>query len=365
VAVSMTIRVVLQGSAEVPLVHPAGRVLVASGASTFADLAEGIDMAFARWDLTPSHEFEVEGRLLRSADAPADDLLDPLEVADSAAVALGDVGLRPGAVFTYRFDPGEGWLHRCTVEAVEPSDEPPGEEPEVPTPVFGWGVIPDQYGRLGEDDDDADDRLDEDASDDELGLELLDDDESEAELAAWREVEAASWAVVAEALGDVVLRPAPGELAAAAHALREGRGLYTETLLAVGGFDAGPPTDDEELWLESAAGVIAPRDEPPLDVETVAAWATLEPADWAGAIIELVRAGPGQPADAETLLRLVARCPEVDSDDLDADDEALLAAGFGVVVQLWRELGALDERDRLTALGCWGLPESLRRAWTA
>jgi hypothetical protein len=31
---------------------------------------------------------------------------------------------------------------------------------------------------------------------------------------------------------------------------------------------------------------------------------------------------------------------------------------------MWSVLGAIDEDDRLTALGWWGLPEAMRRAWS-
>ena len=31
---------------------------------------------------------------------------------------------------------------------------------------------------------------------------------------------------------------------------------------------------------------------------------------------------------------------------------------------MWSVLGAIDEDDRLTPLGWWGLPEAMRRAWT-
>jgi hypothetical protein len=30
---------------------------------------------------------------------------------------------------------------------------------------------------------------------------------------------------------------------------------------------------------------------------------------------------------------------------------------------LWHVLGAIDDDDRLTALGWWGLPEAMRRVW--
>ncbi len=38
---------------------------------------------------------------------------------------------------------------------------------------------------------------------------------------------------------------------------------------------------------------------------------------------------------------------------------------FLPVTTLWQVLGAIDEDDRLTALGWWGLPEAMRRVWAA
>ena len=52
------------------------------------------------------------------------------------------------------FDFGDDWTHICTVaEAmIDPLDEL-GHIPAAPVPIFGWGQIPDQYGRRWEDDD--------------------------------------------------------------------------------------------------------------------------------------------------------------------------------------------------------------------
>jgi hypothetical protein len=361
----MTIRVVLQGGAGTTLAHPPGRIMLTASEHAFNELAEAIDTAFARWDLTPSHEFEVEGRLLRSSDAPDDDEPAVLDIADSADVTVGEVGLREGAAFTYRFDPGEDWVHQCTVEEVGvDAFGVVGDEPEAPVPVFGWGPLPDQYGRMTEEDDELTDVVAYDTGDD--VFDLLDDEEIEQELEVWREVEASSWAVVEKALQGVDrARDSEGLAKAVARLRAETEQREVSVLLTAGGLDADElPADDEELWLEAAAGVVSPREEPSLDPETAAAWATLEPADWAGAVIELAREGVGGPGDPEALLELIARCPEVEGEDLTEDDEDVLLAGLSTVVSLWRTLGALDDDERLTALGLWGLPQALRRAWT-
>jgi Transposase DDE domain len=62
--------------------------------------------------------------------------------------AEGREEVRPGEEFEYVFDLGDNWRHRCT---VEPEKGDPVEEygivPNVPAPIWGWGSIPDQYGR--------------------------------------------------------------------------------------------------------------------------------------------------------------------------------------------------------------------------
>lgn len=62
--------------------------------------------------------------------------------------------LAPGDQFTYTFDLGDSWRHRCRVlaEKVDPIEEY-GPRPQRPVPIWGWGWIPDQYGRLSLEDD--------------------------------------------------------------------------------------------------------------------------------------------------------------------------------------------------------------------
>ena len=56
--------------------------------------------------------------------------------------------LRPGDEFEYVFDFGADWRHRCRVhdEKVDPVVAY-GQIPERPAVIWGWGSIPDQYGR--------------------------------------------------------------------------------------------------------------------------------------------------------------------------------------------------------------------------
>jgi hypothetical protein len=56
------------------------------------------------------------------------------------------------------FDLGDNWQHRCTVEREKGDPlEKYGEVPKAPVAIWGWGSIPDQYGRRGFDDDGEED----------------------------------------------------------------------------------------------------------------------------------------------------------------------------------------------------------------
>jgi hypothetical protein len=209
----MTIRVVLAGQGEADLPQPPGRVLVAHADHAFSDLAEAIDTAFGRWDLTPLHQFEVEGRVLLSDP-------DDSEAEATDEVTLGEVGLRGGARFTYLFDLGEGWTHECTVEevGVDPFDLT-GEEPDVPVPVFGWGLLPDQYGRLTENDEESAG----DGWQDTTEVPPSEDAEAtpfEGDLDEWDAAETASWQVVAAAIDGVEREPDRDALSAVIATLR-------------------------------------------------------------------------------------------------------------------------------------------------
>jgi hypothetical protein len=59
-----------------------------------------------------------------------------------------------GEQFVYVFDLGEDWAHLCTVgDARIDPDDTLGIRPDRPLPYWGWGTIPDQYGRRWDGDD--------------------------------------------------------------------------------------------------------------------------------------------------------------------------------------------------------------------
>jgi hypothetical protein len=83
---------------------------------------------------------------------------------------------------------------------------------------------------------------------------------------------------------------------------------------------------------------------------------------WVGAVVGLVRGGVGASADPAALVAAIDACPEVDG-TVDPDDADLVELAFEVVLPTWETVGAVDADRRLTALGAWGLPRALARAW--
>lgn len=139
----IAIRVTLLGGGGIDCDPPPGRTMIVGPRHTFADLATAVDQAFARWDLSHLHLFQLpDGRLLGPASPEWDQ-----DVADEASRRVAStVGL--GERFDYVFDLGDDWRHSCEVEAtdVDPIDVY-GVVPRSPVPIWGWGWIPDQYGR--------------------------------------------------------------------------------------------------------------------------------------------------------------------------------------------------------------------------
>ena len=123
-----------------------GRVLLVGPSHSFEQFASAIDAAFARWDLSHLHTFELSDG--RRVGYPDDDEFAPeLMWLDHAKLKVAKE-VKPGEEFTYVFDLGDHWAHRCAVEPekADPLDEY-GTVPPAPAVVWGWGSIPDQYGR--------------------------------------------------------------------------------------------------------------------------------------------------------------------------------------------------------------------------
>jgi hypothetical protein len=146
----LSIRVELVGGMDAPDLWPRpGRLLLARPGMTFRDLAVAIDNAFARWDLSHLHVFRLADGTRIGVRTPWDE--DDEEL-DDRAEKLSRLQL--GERFAYEFDLGDSWMHLCTVgeEKVDP-EQVYGQRPDRPVPYFGWGTIPDQYGRRWDADD--------------------------------------------------------------------------------------------------------------------------------------------------------------------------------------------------------------------
>jgi hypothetical protein len=161
--------------------------------------------------------------------------------------------------------------------------------------------------------------------------------------------------------------------------------------------------EDEDLDFGDAdSGLGDTGDEPDEMSAAMAAVAALDHFDWLAVMSALISGGPGTPASAADLARYVrdfdpgelpgmadedaGQAPGDESDEpavsdyrayvsadldeaedleeLDEFDELSVEGLFLHVTAMWSVLGAIDEDDRLTSLGWWGLPEAMQRAWT-
>ena len=125
-----------------------GRIFAAARTHTFADLAVAIDDSFARWDRAHLHQFNLaDGTRIARPDWE-----DEPHGLDGRQIKLSR--LAPGEQFAYEFDFGDSWTHLCTVAdaRIDPLEQL-GVTPARPLPYWGWGDIPDQYGRRWDEDD--------------------------------------------------------------------------------------------------------------------------------------------------------------------------------------------------------------------
>lgn len=127
-----------------------GRLFAAAPTHSFAQLANAIDNAFARWDRSHLNEFRFGDGT--HVGIPDPDFDPDEEFLDERVAKLSR--LKPDEQFVYVFDFGDDWTHLCTVgqSPIDPIQSL-GIVPDGPLPYFGWGSIPDQYGRTWTDDD--------------------------------------------------------------------------------------------------------------------------------------------------------------------------------------------------------------------
>ena len=141
----LQIQVDLLGGGGIDCEPTPGRVFIVGPAHTFEQFAHAINAAFARWDLSHIHQFELDdGRLI---GYPDDSYAPDLVWLDHAKLKVARE-IKPGDQFEFVFDLGDNWQHRCTATQakIDPLEQY-GTVPPGPVAIFGWGWIPDQYGR--------------------------------------------------------------------------------------------------------------------------------------------------------------------------------------------------------------------------
>src|SRR5699024_8750514 len=151
-----------------------------------------------------------------------------------------------------------------------------------------------------------------------------DDDELDALLEDWAEVDRTAAAILRDAVPDVFAEPVPkNDMLAAATRFRDSIGSLRGDYFGEACAWSTLPDDDEELWYEAAQASLSPDNGPESHIEEVSAVMALEHADWLGIVLGLVRRGVGAPCTAQHATHDIRTCPEieVEADDPDVDDE--------------------------------------------
>jgi hypothetical protein len=321
------------------------RELELTGDQTLADLGEVIPRAFG-FDDPHLWAFFLSGKpwdpATEYARSPSLDLAGGARARAADRLRIRDAPA--GTEFLFLFDYGDEWHFGVRLVRTSKAPEPDVRYPRV---VASRGQAPPQYPPVEED-------WDEQTEDDEQFL------------AQWEHAEAEAVEVLRQALPAQPRAPLPAqELRQACQRLRAGLGRHdpaVETIRRAAGLYPPLPADEAALWLAAAGALIAMREPSGLDSELEAAVMALELADWVGAVVGLVRGGVGASAEPAALVAAINDCPEVDG-MVDPDDADLVELAFEVVLPTWEAVGAVDADRRLTALGVWGLPRALARAW--
>jgi hypothetical protein len=198
---------------------------------------------------------------------------------------------------------------------------------------------------------------------------------------AWDAAERYAVTLLRDALPEARAVPAPAEeLTAAAARFRSAARKWPYRQLARAAWGQLPrkrsPADDTGLWLDAAGAMATMQRHIGVDSPLLEPVMLLRPADWAGAVIGMVRSGVNSIVTAEDLLRYARQCPEIMSTKEPTDevvaydpfaggvaDDESLCRGFEAALLLWEAIGAVSEQRWLTRLGWWGLPRALARAW--
>lgn len=133
-----------------------GRVMLLPPRTTFEQLGEAIDLAFARWDLSHLRMFVLaDGAIVCDEESAMNEVSRPNGALDRTVALSDPVKGHVSTVddrFSYVFDFGGDWTHLCTFDGYADPTDVYGPDPTRPVPIWGWGTIPDQYGRRWQDD---------------------------------------------------------------------------------------------------------------------------------------------------------------------------------------------------------------------
>ena len=199
----------------------------------------------------------------------------------------------------------------------------------------------------------------------------LDDEKLEEEiLEAWAEAERDAAQLVARGLAGVAVpQPSDQQLSAAADGLRRAHARGSTParwMLRAAGIERPGELADAELLVAAVAATISMVEDPGLPPDEAASIMTLELADWVGAVLGAVRAGPGSVATPSALVDHGVAADEVDAPPLEADEREIVEHGFFLVLLAWDAAGVVvDGPDdaRLTPVGAWVLPRAVAAAW--
>ena len=177
------------------------------------------------------------------------------------------------------------------------------------------------------------------------------DDAYAAELVRSALAEEGRPAQLAEAVDEFVGRVAAGDADALA-------------AMAVAGVTADDVDSDPEAALVRTAGAyLAPTDLSPHPRDEQSPIAALEPADWVGVVLGVMRERDSTPLTGAVAVAYVNRCPEI-ATSIPARDAESVAWAFDRTFYAWEITGVLDDRGLLTEAGRWILPQAVRRAWS-
>lgn len=133
--------------------------------------------------------------------------------------------------------------------------------------------------------------------------------------------------------------------------------------MAVAGVSPSDVSGDPETALVRTAGAyLAPVDLSPHPRGEQAPIAALEPADWVGVILGVLRDQGTTPLTGSVAVTYVNRCPEI-ATSIPARDAESVAWAFDRTLYSWECTGVLDELGLLTPIGRWILPQAVALAW--